>query len=92
MDINHAPGSTFAVGLDGTVAWTQGFGLADVENRVRGSPDTEYRSASIGKSMTATVGLFNLENIPGKERIELAEAIADVILGEKTPNVIKYLK
>jgi CubicO group peptidase (beta-lactamase class C family) len=34
----------------------------------------------------AISGLFNLEGIPGPERIALAEAIADVILGEAKPN------
>jgi hypothetical protein len=30
--------------------------------------------------------MFNLEGIPGPERIALAEAIADVLLGLTTPN------
>jgi hypothetical protein len=34
----------------------------------------------------AVAGMFNLEGIPGPERIALGEAIADVILGETTPN------
>jgi len=54
MAANHAPGATFAIGLDYDVNWTEGFGLADVENGVPTKPDTEYRSASIGKPMTAT--------------------------------------
>ena len=33
-----------------------------------------------------------MENIPAKARIELAEAVADVILGKKTPNVSTYLQ
>ena len=54
MATSHAPGGTFAIGLDARVVWTKGFGLADVENRVPATPDTTYRSASIGKPMTAT--------------------------------------
>jgi hypothetical protein len=34
----------------------------------------------------AISGSFDLEGIPGPERIALAEAIADVILGETKPN------
>jgi hypothetical protein len=34
----------------------------------------------------AVSGIFNLEGIPGPERIVLAEAIADVVLGETKPN------
>jgi len=32
----------------------RGFGYADVENRVKATPQTTYRTASIGKPMTAT--------------------------------------
>jgi hypothetical protein len=30
--------------------------------------------------------MFNLEGIPGPERIALGEAIADVVLGQAKPN------
>jgi CubicO group peptidase (beta-lactamase class C family) len=52
-----APGATFAIGLADRVAWSEGFGYADVENRVSAGPDTAYRSASIGKAITATAAL-----------------------------------
>jgi CubicO group peptidase (beta-lactamase class C family) len=54
MSVYHAPGSTFAIGLNGKIIWSQGFGLADVENNVNATADTAYRTASMGKSMTAT--------------------------------------
>lgn len=57
LEGHHAPGATFAIGLDGRIAWTEGFGFADLENRVRATPNTAYRSASIGKPMTATVAM-----------------------------------
>ncbi len=54
MQAHHAPGATFAIGLSDRIAWTEGFGWADLENHVRATPATAYRSASIGKPMTAT--------------------------------------
>ncbi len=54
MDSHRAPGCTFAIGLDDRIVWTEGFGFADLENHVRATPLTAYRSASIGKPMTAT--------------------------------------
>ena len=54
MTVQRAPGATFAIGLSDKVVWTEGFGFADVEDHVRATPDTAYRTASIGKSMTAT--------------------------------------
>jgi serine beta-lactamase-like protein LACTB len=57
MAAQHAPGATFAIGLNDRVIWTEGFGYADVENRVKAAPDTRYRTASIGKSMTATAAM-----------------------------------
>lgn len=57
MAKDRAPGATFAIGLAGKIAWSEGFGYADLENHVPASPDTEYRTASIGKPMTATAAM-----------------------------------
>lgn len=54
MDSHHAPGATFAIGMNDRIVWTEGYGWADIENHVRATPSTAYRSASIGKPMTAT--------------------------------------
>ena len=58
-----------AVTQNDTVVWTQGFGLADVEQQVPVRPDTVFRIASISKSITATAvmqlverGLVSLED------------------------------
>ena len=60
MAEQQAPGATFAVGLGDKTVWTQGFGLADVENNLAATPDTVYRTASIGKSMTATAAMAQM--------------------------------
>jgi serine beta-lactamase-like protein LACTB, mitochondrial len=52
-----APGATVAVGLDDKVVWSEGFGLADIENNTPATPETAYRTASIGKSITATAAM-----------------------------------
>ena len=57
MSGRHIPGGSFAIGLDGKEVWTEGFGLADLENDVAATPDTEYRTASIGKPFTATAAM-----------------------------------
>jgi serine beta-lactamase-like protein LACTB, mitochondrial len=57
MAEHRAPGASFAIGLGGRVVWSEGFGYADVENHVKATPDTAYRTASIGKPMTATAAL-----------------------------------
>jgi CubicO group peptidase (beta-lactamase class C family) len=54
LDSTGAPGASFAIGLGGKVVWSEGFGYADLENKVLAEPNTAYRTASIGKSMTAT--------------------------------------
>jgi len=55
------PGLSAAIALEGEVIWARGFGLADVENDVAARPDTAYRSASIGKSITAVAALRLVE-------------------------------
>jgi CubicO group peptidase (beta-lactamase class C family) len=57
MSVQHAPGATFAIGLGGKTIWSEGFGFSDVENKIRATPDSAYRTASIGKSMTATAAM-----------------------------------
>ena len=48
------PGLSAAIAIDGRLAWANGYGLADIENSVPAATETAYRSASIGKPMTAT--------------------------------------
>jgi serine beta-lactamase-like protein LACTB len=57
MAAHKVPGASFAIGLNGGIVWSGGFGLADVENQVKALPDTAFRTASIGKAMTATAAL-----------------------------------
>ncbi|GFR21855.1 serine beta-lactamase-like protein LACTB, mitochondrial [Trichonephila clavata] len=52
MDEYGLPGLVIGVSIDGKTIWKEGFGFADVENRVLCSPDTVMRIASISKSIT----------------------------------------
>lgn len=61
MTAHHVPGLSIAVVVDGKPAWSAGYGLADLENRVPAKASTAYRSASIGKSMTATAAMQLVE-------------------------------
>ena len=61
MAAQHVPGMSVALVIDGHPAWSRGFGLADVENTVPATAATAYRSASIGKTMTATAALRLVE-------------------------------
>jgi CubicO group peptidase (beta-lactamase class C family) len=49
------PGLSAAVVRDGRVAWSRGFGFADVERGVPAAPDTAYDVASITKTFTSTL-------------------------------------
>ena len=60
MTAHHVPGLSIAVVVDGKPAWSAGYGLADLENMVPAKASTAYRSASIGKSMTATAAMFTI--------------------------------
>jgi CubicO group peptidase (beta-lactamase class C family) len=47
------PGMAVAVAVDGKVVWAEGFGFADLENRVPASSTTRFRIGSVSKSLTA---------------------------------------
>jgi serine beta-lactamase-like protein LACTB len=50
----HAiPGMSVAVLVDGAIAWSEGFGFADLEHRVPVTPLTRMRIGSVSKPVTA---------------------------------------
>ncbi|MGM0669771.1 MAG: serine hydrolase domain-containing protein [Gemmatimonadota bacterium] len=53
MEEQGIPGLSVAVGVQGEMVWAEGFGWADLENRVPVWPETKFRVASISKSLTA---------------------------------------
>ena len=57
-----------------------------------GTPKVSGIAFFVPERRLAIAGIFNLEGIPGADRIKLAEAIGDVVLGERTPNVIRGLQ
>lgn len=61
MTKGQVPGLSIAVVKDGAIAWSKGYGYADVENQVPARPNTMYRSASIGKTNTATAAMRLVE-------------------------------
>jgi serine beta-lactamase-like protein LACTB len=48
------PGISLAVAVDGKIVYSEGYGLADLEQRVPVWPTTKFRIASISKPLTAT--------------------------------------
>jgi len=67
MEADGIPGLSIAIALDGGPIFARGYGLADVEDSVPVTPETVFRSASIGKPLTATA-VMQLEE---RARIEL---------------------
>lgn len=53
MEEQSVPGLSIAVGVGGEIVWAEGFGWADLENRVPVWPATKFRTASISKSLSA---------------------------------------
>jgi serine beta-lactamase-like protein LACTB len=55
----NLPGLSVAVGAGGEIVWAEGFGWADLENRVKVTPDTRFRIGTASKALTsAAVGLL----------------------------------
>jgi serine beta-lactamase-like protein LACTB, mitochondrial len=54
MAANSVPGISAAVVQDGELAWSEGFGMADLENFVPATSFTLFRLGSISKPITAT--------------------------------------
>jgi serine beta-lactamase-like protein LACTB len=54
MAANSVPGISVAVVQDGELFWSQGFGMADLENFVPATSSSLFRLGSISKPITAT--------------------------------------
>ncbi|MGB7280887.1 MAG: serine hydrolase domain-containing protein [Candidatus Acidiferrum sp.] len=54
MAANSVPGISAAVVQDGSLVWSEGFGMADLENFVPATSFTLFRLGSISKPITAT--------------------------------------
>lgn len=54
MSKDQIPGLSVAIVVEKKMIWSRGYGLADLENFVPAKANTAYRSASIGKPITAT--------------------------------------
>lgn len=53
VEDENLPGLSIAVGVGGHVAWSEGFGWADLENRVPVTPLHKFRVGSVSKPMAA---------------------------------------
>ena len=54
IDKQHVPAAAIAVVKDGSLIKVEGFGLADVENRIPARPDTVFKIGSLSKQFIAT--------------------------------------
>ena len=62
MKILGAPGASISVMKDGRMIWSEGFGFADLEQRVPVTALTKFRVGSVSKPLTATaLGLLYQE-------------------------------
>jgi serine beta-lactamase-like protein LACTB, mitochondrial len=57
----HIPAMTVAVGSDGRLVYSKGFGTADLENSVPANADTLIRTGSIAKTITAVAAMTLVE-------------------------------
>lgn len=48
-----APGISVAVGIDGQIVWSEGFGYSDAESQIAVAPVTKFRMGSVSKTMTS---------------------------------------
>lgn len=61
MSQQNIPSLSVAVAVDNELRWTNGYGMADLENFVPAKAATAYRVASVTKPMTATAVLQLVE-------------------------------
>ena len=60
---NNLAGLSIAVGVDGEIVWTEGFGFADIESRSPVKPSHRFRTGTVLPSYftSAAIGLLSDE-------------------------------
>jgi CubicO group peptidase (beta-lactamase class C family) len=71
LTTQNLPGLSVAVGIGGDIVWAEGFGWADLENRVPVAPDTVFRIGTASVAITSAAAGLLLE----KDRLKLDEKI-----------------
>ena len=61
IEEKKVPSMSLAVVRDGEIVWEEAFGLADVENKIKATPETVYPIASATKPFTATALMILVE-------------------------------
>lgn len=86
MAQNEITGISIALVDDQKVIWQQGFGYADLENKIAATPDTIYRAGSIAKVFTAAAAMQLAEE--GKLDIDqpLSAALPEFSIKTRFPN------
>ena len=67
MSKENIPGLSIAIAQEGKLIWSNGYGIADLENFVPAKATTAYRSASVGKPITAIAVMQLVE----KQKLDL---------------------
>lgn len=80
------PGLSVAVAVDGEMVWSEGFGYADVENRVPVTALTRFRVGSVSKPMTAAA----IARLVEEGRLDLDAPVQRYVPGfpRKDPHVV----
>jgi serine beta-lactamase-like protein LACTB len=65
------PGVSVAVGIGGDIVWAEGFGFANLENRVPVTPNHRFRIGTASKALTSAAAGLLIE----QDRLKLDEAI-----------------
>ncbi|UCV24821.1 serine hydrolase domain-containing protein [Ferribacterium limneticum] len=86
MAQNEITGISIALIDDQKVIWQQGFGYADLENKIAATPDTIYRAGSIAKVFTAAAAMQLADE--GKLDIDqpLSAALPEFSIKTRFPN------
>jgi CubicO group peptidase (beta-lactamase class C family) len=61
MEDSGTPSLQISIGLGSDIVYEGAFGLADIENVVRATPESKYRAASVAKWFTATAAMHLVE-------------------------------
>lgn len=90
LRVHNIPGVSIAVSVKGDLVWSEGFGFADLEQKVPVTTETKFRIGSVSKPLTAAgLGILYDE---GKINLDtLVQAYVPIFPPKKHPITLRQL-
>ncbi|MGJ3236022.1 serine hydrolase domain-containing protein [Marivirga sp.] len=82
LDSLNVPSASIAIGVDNKIVWSEAIGYANIEKRLKATPQTSYRIGSTSKAVTSVAVMKLVE----QNKLNLDQSVATILPDYPTKN------